>query len=442
MIIKSYMDKQKTILIGAVLFVVLVLVVVLSMVLSGSFKRSGLSATQQSAIERESVKTNGNGKGYSLQGVLNGVVGGMGGGAQSKKRELFTPEYARQSARKILAWMDKARIYKVRLENPTETGEFICDGGYSVGEGCTGRGKCQMRMIANNVGLIATWANYKYYEQVSRDRDVMKVIESDLSTYSNTKKISAVQPAMWNFKLVYEMWKGKELNDEQKKLSWDVLYRMQHDPVLIDPIEKEVKDLPDIPPILTFETALPNGEKPLSDQDNLYSIFSSEYAYSYLFIRDVKVEKEQPYLNTAIGLYNEAMRRYLVSNGDATLFNPYMFGIAALDLYRVTGNGSFLNTASRLADRHLNSECGDIMMLCSTRAYFYHELLKVNTKQEYLQARNSLLQRVLSRNYDSSDVGGYRIGKNAFYSENKDLDESLSYEIIPNSLFVRVLIEL
>lgn len=435
------MDKQKTAIIGVALVAILIAVIALGVLFSGSFKGTGLSS-QQAAIERDRPKSNTGGKGYTLQGVLNNVVGGIKTGIAPKKRELFTPEYARDAAKKILGWLNKTRIYKVRLDNPTETGEFICDGGYAVGEGCTGKGKCQKRMIANNVGLIATWAHYKYYEQVNRDPNVMKVIESDLSTYANTKKISAVQPAMWNFKLIYEMWSGKELNEKQKKLAWDVLYRMQHDPVLIDPIEKEVKDLPDLPEILTFETAIPDREKPLSDQDNLYSIFSSEYSYSYLFIRDTKVENERPYLNTAVGLFNEAMRRYMVSNGDATIFNPYMLGIAALDLYRITGNNTFLSTASRLADRHLASECGNIMMTCATRAYFYHELLKVNTKQEYLQARNSLLQRLLSEDYDSNEVGGYRIGKTAFYSEDTRLEESLSYELIPNSLLVRVLIEL
>ena len=435
------MDKQKKIIIGGVLFMVLLSVIALSLFLSG-MTGGATTSNQQGTIERESTKSKGRGKGYSLQGTLKDLAEGMKIKSTVKKRELFTPEYAREVAKKTLGWLNKTRIYKVRLENPTETGEFICDGGYATGEGCTGKGKCSITMVANNAGLISTWAHYKYYEQVSRDASIMEIIESDLRTYSNTKKISAIQPAIWNFKFIYELWNSQELNEKQKKLAWNVLYRMQHDPFIIEPIEKEVRDLTEIPAILTFETAIPNREKPMSNDDNLYSIFSSEYTYSYLFVRDSKVEKEQPYLNTAIGLYNEAIRRYMVSNGDVSLFNPYMFGIAALDLYRVTGNGTFLDTASRLADRHLGSECGNNMMICSTRAYFYHELLKVNTKHDYLQARNSLLQRVLSQSYDSSDVNGYRIGKNAFYSESNELEESLSYELIPNTLFVRVLIEL
>lgn len=435
------MDKQKKIIIGITLFVILAVVAVLGTMFSGKMSRT-TTTNQQELIDRELSGSKGSGKGYSLQGTIKDLAESMKQKSVKQKRELFTPEYAREVAKRTLGWLNKTRIYKVRLENPTETGEFICDGGYAVGEGCTSAGKCVSRMIANNVGLISTWAHYKYYEQVSRDVSVMKAIENDLKTYANTKKISAVQPAFWNFKLIYEMWSGQELNDTQKKYAWDVLYRMQHDPLIIEPIEKEVRDLPSIPEILTFETAIANSEKPLTDQDNFYSIFSSEYAYSFLFIRDTKVENEQPYLNTAIGLYNEAIKRYKVSNGDASLFNPYIFGVAALDLYRVTGNSIFLDTASRLADRHLGSECGGDMMICSTRVYFYHELLKVNTKQEYLQVRNSLLQRLLSQSYDSDDVMGFKIGKNAFYTENKELEEPLAYELIPNSLLVRVLIEL
>jgi len=219
------------------------------------------------------------------------------------------------------------------------------------------------------------------------------------------------------------------------------LYRMQHDPLIINPIEKQVGALEAMPPLLTFDTATPyEGE--LTERDNLFSIFSSEYTASFLFIRDSKVEKEQPYLNIATELYNQAMRRYIKSNGDSTLFNPYYFGVAALDLYRITGNDDFLTTASRLADRHINDECSNNMTLCASRVYFYHELLKVNAKQEYMQVRNELLQKLFTQSFDSEDVAGYRLGKNAFYTERKEMEESLSYELIPNALLVRVLIEL
>jgi hypothetical protein len=427
------MDTKKIFFVGGGLVGLLCVIIFLVSVFTGKlgFNKKIDQQDEQERRSNSSQKTSSSG--YSLQGMFNKN--------SQKKRELFTPEYARDAAYKILSWMNKTRLYNVRLENPSSTGEFICNGGYAAGENCTGKNQCAIRMVANNVGLISTWAHYKYYEHVERNPAVLSIVENDLKAYANMKKISSIQPAIWNFKLIYELWSGQELNDQQKKLAWDVLYRMQHDPSIIDPIEKQVASLTSPPQTLTFESAAPY-ENSLTEKDNLYSIFSSEYTYSYQFVRDTKVENDQQYLNIATELYNQAMKRYMKSNGDSAVFNPYYFGIAALDLYKITGEDVYLSTASRLADRHLNDECSRQMTLCASRIYFYHELLKINPKQEYIQVRNSLLQQLLSQSYDSEDVQGYRIGKNAFYTENSELEENLSYELVPNALLVRVLIEL
>lgn len=439
------MDNKKKIQIAGGTLLVILIFTILGILISSSARRGSFRPSQESS-ERGKLNpnTSGSSKRYSLQDKIKRSVADAIGGVNIKssgKRELFTPEYAREVARKTLTSLNKMRIFKVRLDSPTETGEYICDGGYGVAESCTAQGKCEVRMIGNPIGLVSTWAHYKYYELVERDPSILSIVENDLSTYANTKKISAVQPNTWSFKLIYELWSGSELNAKQKKLAWDVFYRIQHNPSYIDPIDKQVHDLTSYPTPLTFETVNPFIGT-LQDTDNLYSIFSSEYSYSYLFIRDTKVENDQPYLNIAVGLYNEAMKRYMANNGNNDQFNPYYFGVAALDLYKITGNDTFLDTASRLADRHINNDCGKNMTNCSSRVYFYHELMKVNAKQEYIQARNSLLQRLFSQSYDSKDVNGYRLGKNAFYSEDKTRDESLTYELLSNSLLVRVLIEL
>jgi len=422
------METKKSRLIGGILVGVLILIIGLFLIFSGNLKLKRETANNE-GIKPQTSKN----QGYSLNGQFNKN--------SKKKRELFTPEYARSAALKILGWMNKTRLYNIRLDNPSSNGEFVCDGGYAVSENCNAAKQCSTRMVANNIGLISTWAHYKYYQQVDRNSSILSVVENDLQTYGNTKKISAIQPAIWNFKLIYELWSGQELTSDQKKLAWDVLYRMQHDPLIINPIEKQVGMLEAMPPLLTLDTATPyEGE--LTERDNFFSIFSSEYTASFLFIRDSKVEKEQLYLNIATELYNQAMRRYIKSNGNSSLFNPYYFGIAALDLYQITGNDDFLTTASRLADRHIGDECSNNITLCASRVYFYHELLKVNAKQEYMQARNELLQKLFTQSFDNEDVAGYRLGKNAFYTERKELEESLSYELIPNALLVRVLIEL
>lgn len=420
------MDKKKTIGIGVVLVVLLLIVLIAPSFFTGKQKTKNISSvTDQTRDERGNII-------YTPS--QNDVSG--------QKIELFTPEYGRAVAKKVLSWLNKTRIYGERLENPSAYGEFICDGGYAAGESCMNNKKCVIHRTANNMGLIATWARYKYYEQVEKDPSQMKIIQSDIATYANQKKIAVIQPAMWNFRVMYDLWSGPDITAEQKKTIDIILQRMQIDPKVTDPVEKEVWDKPSVPSILTFDTAVADKNISLSERDNLTSIFSSEYTYIYLYTRDNRVEKDQPYLNLAVGLYNEAFKRYMISGGDEKVFNPYLFGVAALDLYKATGEGVFLDTASKLADRHIDRDCGNSMILCSTRAYFYHELLKVNTKQEYLRARNVILQKVLSNSYDSNEVDGYRIGKGALYTENTSLDESLVYELVPNSLFVRILIEL
>lgn len=352
------------------------------------------------------------------------------------KRGVITPAFGRDVARSILDWLNGQRVYGQRLENPSQYGEFICDGGYSTGTFCTSDKKCIKNLPANNIGLIATWAHYQYYKYVERDKEVMSVISKDIETYENTKKISVLQPVTTNFKHMYELWSEGEFDDVRKEQIKNILYRMQHDPSVVDPVQNEIKATGTIQNPRPITTVRPYGDIAqfsVSSPADLYSIISSEYAYTYLFIRQTHDDPDEAkYLYTSIALYNKAVAEHN---------NPYYLGIAALDLYKVTNDAFYLRQAEVIANLTNAYPCGNLDR-CAPRIYFLHQLGKSSGDQTYVRKRNELLTPLIMNSYDSDGLAGYKFGYNAFYGDDTSLNERYQYWLDANALMVSVLVEL
>lgn len=352
------------------------------------------------------------------------------------KRGVITPAFGREAAQAILEWIHSQRVYGERLENPTAYGEFVSDGGYSTGTYCDADKKCTSNHIGNNLGLIATWAQYQYFKFVDRSPDTMRIIQNDLAIYENSKKISAIQPVLTNFKHMYELWSEGEFKPEQKEQIKNILYRMQHDPSIIDPVEALVaQSSTTISPravttVRPFDTIQEFG---VDSKADMHAILSSEYAYTYAYLRDSgDLDDYSKFLYTAIGLYNNALSAHN---------NPYFLGIAALDLFKVTGDTFYLRQAESVAAQTNSYPCGDTD-LCATRIYFLHTLGRVSGNQVYLTKRNELLTPLITNAFDTQDLNGHKFGYNAFYSDKPQLTERYRYELDTNALLVSVLVDL
>lgn len=422
------MDR-KFIVLSAGAIVVLIIAIIAVAVLS--VRRTNESITT-SVIETPSRI------GRSLTGTRRGMTSPVKkteDGAYAK-RGVITPAFGRAVAQSLLEWLNTQRIYGERLENPTAYGEYISDGGYSTGTYCTDDNKCTSNHIGNNVGLIATWAQYQYFKLVDRSSENMKIIDSDIQIYENTKKISAIQPVLTNFKHMYELWSEGELNSQQKERIKNILYRIQHDPSVVDPVETLVKQSgatirpSAVTTVRPFESILEFGVDSTAD---MHAIISSEYAYTYLYLKDSGDEVDPaPFLYTAIGLYNNALTKHN---------NPYHLGIAALDLFRVTGDSFYLRQAEAVASLTGSYPCGDTD-LCVTRIYFLHSLGRISGNQVHIAKRNELLTPLITNAYDAEELNGYKFGYNAFYSDKPSLIERYRYELDTNALLVAVLVDL
>lgn len=425
------MDKKFVVLSGFVLVILIIAIIAVSVL---SVKQTNESITTSIVETPSRIGRSLTGRGGS-GGRLSAPVKKSEDGVYAK-RGVITPAFGRSVALSVIEWLNTQRVYGVRLENPTSYGEFMSDGGYSTGTYCDINNKCTRNTVGNNVGLIATWAHYQHYKYVDRNTDIMKIIDSDLQTYENTKKISAIQPVLSNFKHMYELWSEGELNSSQKERVTNILYRIQHDPSIIDPVESATALTGSattpraITTVRSFDSITDFGVDSKADQ---YAILSSEYAYTYLYLRDSgDLPDSSKFLYTAIGLYNNAVTEHN---------NPYLLGVASLDLFKTTGDQFYLRQAETVARLTNSYTCGDTD-LCATRIYFLHTLGRITGNQVHIAKRNELLTPLITNAFDTEELTGHLFGYNAFYSDKPSLNERYRYELDTNALLVSVLVDL
>lgn len=337
-------------------------------------------------------------------------------------------------AGKILAWLDKTRVFGKKLDNPSKAGEFLSDGGYAKGEYCDIQNNCDPFMTANNIGLVATWANFKYYEKY-RDQAFFEVVKKDLATYSDSKKIAAIQPAFWNLKLMYELWKSPLIPQKQKDQIAVIIYRMQHNPTVVKSAEARAKS--HTVKTLNIEQYLTQHitEKvTIPENPDDYAIVSSEYASAALYMKDSNLGDAKVYYDTALDLFNNAFKIYA---SNRLVIDPYLLAVAALDLYKYDANKQYLNLAALVVKDNSN-ECSNLTV-CAYRIYLLTELKKLQPDTNYESMIEAAIKYLYANNYDYQGLESFKLGKGIYYSMDKTVSRDLRYDLIPNALIVGVI---
>lgn len=348
----------------------------------------------------------------------------------------------KEIASKVLLWLDKTRVYGDKLKNPSETGEYISNGGYALGQYCEDNLVCRSLLPANNFGLYAVWARFKSFES-NNDPVALAILQKDLAIYSDSKSISAIQPQLWSFRLMYEIWKSPLLGPEQKEKVKTIFYRIQHNPEVIKPVEDIVKKKGTI-----AEINIPLFQKGLYNTDegmvyaklNTYAAYSSEYLYIYLFAKDSALNNPDQFLYTARGLFNNAVRSYL-KYGLANDDDPALLGVAALDMYNVTQNKQYLDFASFLYEKNIANQTCKQMDQCATMLYFADILNKQIPDQKKANKIKQTIKDLYKQKFDYEGADGYQLGVEAFYDLNMELKKNTSYGLMANALMVSVLSE-
>lgn len=348
----------------------------------------------------------------------------------------------KEIASKVLSWLDKTRVYGNKLKNPSETGEYISNGGYALGQYCEDNLVCRSLLPANNFGLYAVWARFKSFES-NNDPVALAILQKDLAIYSDSKSISAIQPQLWSFRLMYEIWKSPLLGPEQKEKVKTIFYRIQHNPEVITPIDYVAKKKGSIAEIniALLQKGNYNTDEGIvyTNRLNTYAAYSSEYLYIYLFAKESVLDNPNQHLYIARGLFNNAVRSYFkygLTNND----DPALLGVAALDMYNVTQNKQYLDFASFLYEKNIANQTCKQMDQCATMLYFTDILNKQTPDQKKVNKIKQTIKDLYKQKFDYEGADGYQLGVGAFYDLNMKLTKNTSYGLTANALMVSVLL--
>ncbi len=350
----------------------------------------------------------------------------------------------KEIASKVLTWLDKTRVFGDKLASPSKVGQYICNGGYAAGQYCEDKLVCNTFAPANDIGLYAVWARFKSYE-ANGDPITLAVLQKDLGTYSDMKSISAIQPQLWSFKLMYEVWKSPLITFEQKEKLRLIFDRIQHNPEVITPVETVANSKGAI-----SEINIPLMQKGKYNEDdgavipnklNIYAAFGSEYIYTYLFAKENAMDNPDQYLLTARGLFNNGVRSYikygLTGDDDVALL-----GVTALDMYNLTKNKQYLDFAAFIYDKHIAGLACEKMDSCATALYFTQALNKQSPDQGQISKIKDTIDTLYQNKFDFEGTDSYQLGVGAFYDLTMELKKNTLYNLMPNSLIVGVLSEL
>jgi hypothetical protein len=346
----------------------------------------------------------------------------------------------KEIATKVLAWLDKTRVFGEKLDNPSPSGEYISNGGYAYGLFCGDNFVCSDLISANNYGLYAVWARYKYYE-ATKDPAALAILKKDIATYADFKSISSIQPTLWSFRLMYEIWKNPLLASEKDKLEI-IFYRIQQNPEVITPIEDIIKKNGVIKeiniPLFQAGSYDTNDGTVIQNKLNTYAAYSSEYLYAYLVGKKNNWENPDQYLYIARGLFNNGVRSY-VKDGLTENDDPALLGVAALDLYKVTPNKQYLDFATFLYNQYMVTQTCQKIDKCANMVYFIDLLNKQIPDQQKTDRIKQIIENLYQTKFDYEGADGYQFGVGAFYDLKMNAVKNTLYGLMPNALIAGVL---
>ncbi|PIY69106.1 hypothetical protein COY90_02335 [Candidatus Roizmanbacteria bacterium CG_4_10_14_0_8_um_filter_39_9] len=320
----------------------------------------------------------------------------------------------RQIAESILQWMNNTRTD---------------NGGYAEAEECGSDGICDPLIQDNRIGALGLWAHYQNYIK-HRRFETLPLISSDLKVYSDSKLVNTIQPAFWNCKLLYEMWKSSLFTAKDKNAMQGMCARAVY--LLLDVPPKpniSTLHLPIIRSAIEGKIS-PSAFNGVLDKKYFseYAAISSEHVYMYLWNKDLGSKGEED-LAQAQTYFTVALELYMKNPADYTEDLPIL-GITALDISTVVPAPEYLSFAKFIAERVEKKPCASAHE-CVLRMYLASDLYRSTNSNIYLQSRERLLHQMYSEMFDFQGLKGYSLGRGAL---NKKGTKNI-YGMVTNALF-------
>lgn len=274
---------------------------------------------------------------------------------------------------------------------------------YLYGYKCNLNGSCDTPIIDNRAGLYTIWANFKSYQK-NKDPKKLDQIREDLATYADPQMVKVLQMDHWSCKLMYELHRSDNFNEQDKDKIRYICFASDHFPVDYT----DQKTITDEQIIALLNQVKGNSllEPNINGRDDVVVVFTQYATTVSDFITQNLWDNEVIYYQSALLHFREALKVY--SNlKDRLEGNEPLIGIAALDIYRVNNKPEFLNFAKSVYSRYQKQGCNDLN-LCMHMAFLADELYKVTAESKYKSESREYIEGLKNKFYDYP-------GQEAFY---------------------------
>ncbi|OGG00246.1 hypothetical protein A2Y99_03540 [Candidatus Gottesmanbacteria bacterium RBG_13_37_7] len=275
---------------------------------------------------------------------------------------------------------------------------------------------------ANNTGVAPIWALVKYYEK-TKDNKTLETIKNDLDRYNS--QIPDIQTDYWNCQFASEAVKSDLLPDDMKEKFRNIcLAKSWYMPSLTDLAGKtQISSDTDQPKMINFllrdETKDILAKLVVEEEIDLISFYVSDFSARYLLTKD-KADWEK-----AKFFFDQAMALWVKNSSTIRLRDACILGEAGADMYKVASEiqsgdfDSYLKFAVSVYGRKgINSMVGSFdfrdKVYCG---YLSQSLYDLTKKQEYLKARDEILNSLLESNFDATGYKDELINDGCFNRE-------------------------
>lgn len=268
---------------------------------------------------------------------------------------------------------------------------------YDKGYYCTEKGVCEAPKKDFKIGLAAVWGKYRYFLYKKNAVDKNSAIE-ELKNILKPESDLLLQMSTWNCKLMYDLWKDNIFNTDEKDVILKICKKEQFFPVDDDQLTNFIKNNPSYDvevKSLSYNPELPIG---LTNDDNwidVYPIYSSDYAYKYLFTKDEQfLKKAKLYLLKAMYVYK--------TNKEKAQYTDSLTGLAAYDLFQISNNKDYLDLAVNILNNRTTGVC-QTLSDCIATIMLAKQIGETDNNSKYLDIANRSFEYMITRGLDDSN---------------------------------------
>lgn len=331
----------------------------------------------------------------------------------SNEADMVTSQDSIDISKKTLDWINSQRDDRGIYSVGCECLDLVCK-------------KCADKIyIPRNITFVL-WGKFKYSEYENNYQD----LSNEISLFQNNLEEHPLQYGGWNCKLLYDIWKSDKLSQDTKDQINNVCVKSEYefednlkvpddfDSVILDKINRFLKKQ------LVVDSNIE------TDPENFY-IYSG--LVSEMVTRLLWKPISPPYAFEGLSetqlakVYFEKALLSYEAKTEKTMKDDAMLGIAAVDMYRLTNNNSYLDLAKYLFN--LRSEAGNTN---SYNLVFYgilgQELQSVTKNDQYEVSVRLVVNKIIENGYNQRDDKADAFKGPGFF-----------YNIVENSLIVGLL---